>query len=426
MFGMQIGRLGRLGRVDGRLSDAQKILALFKNGEQGLWLDPSDFSTMFQDAAFTVPVTAVEQPVGGMLDLSGRGNHASMATTTKRPIYSRRVNYFTESEFPNGLSDAPGRDGLLTASALPGYAGAITFGHNGTNLSYAYKSANLSGVAAVLSVVVKMTDGLPPVTSGADSAIDFVLVVNGGAVTTEKMIALGDGCYRVFSYPHLISASNTGIVKYQYNSPRTFQVTAYDLRPAADSHLPYQRVNTGTDYDADPAKFPAYLRFDGVDDALQTGNIDFTGTDKMTVWAGVWAPPDDGRNSAIVCIPDTGLSRYWLGHPFSGFTYSAAYGATTERPIAAPFLAGNAIITASLDLAGVQKVAINGGTPLVNVGGTGGGNFRNAPLRIGADIAGNRFYFNGRLYPLIIRGAQSSLSQSEATEAYIKQKMKLP
>jgi hypothetical protein len=43
---------------------------LFLNGEQGVWYDPSDFSTLFQDSAGTIPVTAVEQPVGLMLDLS--------------------------------------------------------------------------------------------------------------------------------------------------------------------------------------------------------------------------------------------------------------------------------------------------------------------------------------------------------------------
>jgi hypothetical protein len=43
---------------------------LFASGEQGVWYDPSDFSTLFQDSAGTTPVTAVEQPVGLMLDKS--------------------------------------------------------------------------------------------------------------------------------------------------------------------------------------------------------------------------------------------------------------------------------------------------------------------------------------------------------------------
>jgi len=44
--------------------------SLFTTGVNGAWYDPSDFSTMFQDAAGTTPVTAVGQPVGLMLDKS--------------------------------------------------------------------------------------------------------------------------------------------------------------------------------------------------------------------------------------------------------------------------------------------------------------------------------------------------------------------
>ena len=43
-------------------------LAFFAANEQGIWLDPSDFSTLFQDAAGTTPVTALGQPVGLALD----------------------------------------------------------------------------------------------------------------------------------------------------------------------------------------------------------------------------------------------------------------------------------------------------------------------------------------------------------------------
>ena len=50
--------------------------ALFTTGVNGAWYDPSDFSTLFQNAAGTVPVTAVGQPVGRILDKSGNGNHA--------------------------------------------------------------------------------------------------------------------------------------------------------------------------------------------------------------------------------------------------------------------------------------------------------------------------------------------------------------
>jgi len=55
----------------------------------------------------------------------------------------------------------------------------------------------------------------------------------------------------------------------------------------------------------------------------------------------------------------------------------------------------------------------------------GGGGYGNRPLYIGAKV-GTSAFFNGRLYGLIVRGAQSSLSQIEATEVHIKQKMRLP
>lgn len=61
-------------------------LSLFAANEQGAWYDPSDLSTLFQDSAGTVPVTAVGQPVGKILDKSGRGNHATQAATVSRPL----------------------------------------------------------------------------------------------------------------------------------------------------------------------------------------------------------------------------------------------------------------------------------------------------------------------------------------------------
>jgi hypothetical protein len=48
--------------------DIQSLL--FGADEQGVWLDPSDMSTMFQDSAGTTPVTDVGQPLGLILDKS--------------------------------------------------------------------------------------------------------------------------------------------------------------------------------------------------------------------------------------------------------------------------------------------------------------------------------------------------------------------
>lgn len=64
----------------------QIIKSLFANNEQGFAYDPNDLTTMFQDAAGTIPVTGAGQPVGLILDKSGRGNHAYQTTSASQPI----------------------------------------------------------------------------------------------------------------------------------------------------------------------------------------------------------------------------------------------------------------------------------------------------------------------------------------------------
>ncbi len=62
-------------------------LDLFAGGKQGVWYDPSDKSTLFQDVAGTVPVTKDGDPVGLMRDKSGNDNHAVQSVSAARPVY---------------------------------------------------------------------------------------------------------------------------------------------------------------------------------------------------------------------------------------------------------------------------------------------------------------------------------------------------
>ena len=65
-----LGRLGAIASVIAQQYGSFTPASLFTPGVNGAWYDPSDFSTLFRDAAGTVPVTAVGQPVGLMLDKS--------------------------------------------------------------------------------------------------------------------------------------------------------------------------------------------------------------------------------------------------------------------------------------------------------------------------------------------------------------------
>jgi len=61
---------------------------LFLSSEKGAWFDANDLSTLFQDIAGTIPVTAVGQFVGKWLDKSGNAKHAvASANDTTRPTY---------------------------------------------------------------------------------------------------------------------------------------------------------------------------------------------------------------------------------------------------------------------------------------------------------------------------------------------------
>lgn len=57
--------------VGGAIPSFETVMKkLFANSEQGFWYDPNDLSTMYQDAAGTIPVTGAGQSVGLMLDKS--------------------------------------------------------------------------------------------------------------------------------------------------------------------------------------------------------------------------------------------------------------------------------------------------------------------------------------------------------------------
>jgi len=81
----------RLPRLGAMRSGGQEALftpaSLFAGSIAGAWYGPSDLSTLFQDSAGTTPVTTAGQPVGLMLDKSGRANHAVQATAASRPTY---------------------------------------------------------------------------------------------------------------------------------------------------------------------------------------------------------------------------------------------------------------------------------------------------------------------------------------------------
>jgi len=130
------------------------IKALFVSGQQGVWYDPSDFSTLFQDAAGTTPVTAVEQPVGLMLDkrlgLVRGAEVAVNGTFDTDSAWTKAANW----TISGGAANSNGGTGFLQAVTSPLVVGKV---YEATMLvtsfvsgqvSYPYSGSGVSYVAA--------------------------------------------------------------------------------------------------------------------------------------------------------------------------------------------------------------------------------------------------------------------------------------
>jgi hypothetical protein len=213
------------------------------------------------------------------------------------------------------------------------------------------------------------------------------------------------------------------------NNGATFYVTSQDIRPTSQATgligPTYQRIAAATDYDV--VGFLPYLQFDGVDDALTTNSIDFSATDKMTVFAGVRKLNDTGAQIYAEISADINLNvgSFVLvsgTNNVVGFegtsrgSAATALGTTGRYAINAPV---TAVVTDIFDIsAPLASIRVNG---LVGTNGTssqGTGNYGNYPLFIGARNQ-TSLYFNGWIYSLIGRGASTTAGQISATESYV-------
>ena len=165
---------------------AFRPVELFANSEQGAWYDPSDLSTLFQDAAGTVPVTADGDPVGRMLDKSRNGNHASQTVSGSRPIYR------TDGTLHWLLADGVDDKMVLAALTIPS-GGALRFTSFAITTTEPGKSKIISfgsgGVGEPWRIGTD-TDGTVRVETQGDNVIGTTPINDG--------------------LPHIVTVYNTG------------------------------------------------------------------------------------------------------------------------------------------------------------------------------------------------------------------------
>jgi hypothetical protein len=125
------------------------VLSLFSSGEQGAWYDPSDFNTMFQDSAGTTPVTAVEQPVGLLLDKSkGLALGAEIISVAADRDFSSNTGYWS---FNGGVGISGGTmNWSATADSYAGYttSNSITTPGKYYEITWTLSSVSSGGIKA--------------------------------------------------------------------------------------------------------------------------------------------------------------------------------------------------------------------------------------------------------------------------------------
>ena len=173
------------------------IRKLFANNEQGFAYDPNDLSTMFQDAAGTVPVTGTGQPVGLILDKSGRGNHASQTTSASRPIL--RQNAATGAYY----LEFDGSDDFLQTSNID---------FTGTNKMSLFAGLNRTGNATIGTVLETGANYTTPtggfaIQSPTAAGLNSVNLLASSVGAT--VIVAGVGTPDVFTYAGFIDLSKT-------------------------------------------------------------------------------------------------------------------------------------------------------------------------------------------------------------------------
>lgn len=390
MLGFQL-RTGRTAPT-GAVASSAAAQALFRNGEQGVLYDPNDLSTLFQDAAGTTPVTAAGQPVGLMLD--------------------KRLGLVLGAE----LAPAAWSSGNQAAISFVGGVVRVTYG--GAPSPYAFgvlatevgrwyrlrvRIAAQSNPAATSSVRVGLVQGAgslysEPLTAGLrDKTIHFL------ATSTQTVLSL-------------LHADNSagGYVEFDGISIREIPGNHAFIATAASRSMLRQNVTTGA----------YYLETDGSDDWMQTNPIDFTGTDKASVFAGVRKLSDAASGVVFELGTDTGSvnGTFRLSAPASAgaqkflFVVRGTSGQEADTASTAWNAPVSVVASGVGNISGSSvKLRLNGADIETTAATLGTGNYGNYPLYL-FRRGGTSLPFNGHFYGLVIVGRLTTDAETRNVE----------
>jgi hypothetical protein len=402
------------------------------------------------------------------------GNHAYQTSSAARPALRNRYNLLTFSEeFDNAAWTLPGSpnqytvtanaeiapDGTTTADKLTPPA-ALSSGH--------IRQETTGNPREVIRSCYAKSAGYDYLIIQNDNAAGNAVfnlsngtVVTAGAGITATITPVGNGWYRCVAVYGAASGgagnrmalgiSPDGVVVSVYTSwtgDGTSGIYIWGAQLIVTNSLAsneYQRiaaaptVGSAPTYDTDTTKFPPYLQF-VTDDAMLTNSINFTATDKMTVWAGVRKLSDAAAGIAAELSANwsTNNGTFSLQTPnntsgnLASFSKGDALFGATQGTLPTGFAAPiSTILSSSHDISGdLTTLKVNGVAQASATGDKGAGNFGNYPLYIGQRFNAppgtpSTFFLNGYIYGLIIRGAQTDPIEIQRTEAYLAAKMQV-
>ena len=394
---------------------------------------------------------AVAGRTGYLASISVRelsGTHLIQPTSASRPVLRSRYNLLTYSEqFDNAAWTKS--EGTVTANAETAPDGTLTAeklipAASTTNGRVVQIVTGVAGFTYTLSCYAKAgeffnfriyVDG----GSGAnivsvsynlstDAVITALNVVGGnwtGASTT--ITDVGNGWRRVTLTFTATAVAPDRVAFWCRNTgdgTSGIFIWGADLRRANDTYLPYQRIAAATDYDT--VGFPVYLAFDGSDDSLYTGgNLDLSGTDKVTVFAGVTKLSDAAVATLAELSASINTNAFDLQAPSGAATptYRIRSAGTSLSSVTVNNAAYAApvtnVITATSNISGDSVILRADG---VQVGSStadqGTGNFDSQPLYVGRRNNAS-LPFNGREYEMIIVGRTCTATEITRTENFI-------
>jgi len=184
----------------------------------GAWYDPSDIDTLFQDSAGTTPVTTAGQPVGRMLDKSGRGNHAVQAIAAARPIYQTSPDRITVNKVDDRLSVTVPVGGFTGTMVLATDQGTASYGV--TIPAGPYEIGGRGGLYFPGNAIVGqlIRDGALSAGDAAATEADFVekgATASYGAVTDFR--SFWQDWSEITSFPLIDTSSGTDFDRAWYN-----------------------------------------------------------------------------------------------------------------------------------------------------------------------------------------------------------------